>query len=681
MRSRICVTPLVNSMRRKVGIGTKRQFGQAWWCAILSHLTRVSPPLQQLLVFTLLALAVFTASRLLLLWQFADRLVASGTIGEVLGRGWHFDVVVICAVVMPVLLVQILAPSRALASRLWGRISALWLVLWTMIIVWNEAATADFMQEFGVRPNRLYIEYLDTPTEIFLTIWQAHRTALLVGTAVTLMTGRMAWSWLRPAALERLRSAAWLTRVLVLVPFLAVALIGLRGSLGHRPLSISYAAFSTDSAVNDLALNSTYSVVQALMQLQRERKVIEAYGDLPRDEVINRIRTGMQLPAAAFADPSRPTEHRLEPTAHPGSKPNLVILLQESMGAQYVKSLGGLPVAQKLESWRTRSLWFDQLYASGTRSARGLEAVVSGFLPTRAPSVLKLEGAQHEFFTLASALKAAGYHTEFIYGGDSSFDNMRRFFLDNGFERVLDWSDMADEAQFKTTWGVSDEDLYRRVDRELRSHASDGKPFFTLVFSTSNHPPYDFPDGRIALFEQPKMTQRNAARYADFAVGSYLEQAQRSAYWPNTLFMVVADHETRIEGGRGDLVPIEAFHIPGFIAGGPVRPAIVKRLASQTDLLPTVLSVMGVALDLPATGLDESRTDLSGLGQAIMQFHDTAAFRRGDDMIVLQPDQPPEQFRIHDMTLTRVSLDADLTRTAVAYALWPVLAYQQHWYR
>ena len=593
-----------------------------------------------------------------------------------MGRAWHFDVVVVSAVCLVVALVQWLAPGRFLASTAWQRISAAWMSLWLMLIVWNEAATPDFVAEFGVRPNRLYVEYLDTPTEIFLTIWEAHRTALVLGIVLTALAGLLAWKRLH-ARMDH--PPWWPLRLVAFLPVLLVLGIGARGSAGHRPLNISFAASSTDPLVNDLALNSTYSALHALIQLRRERNVIEAYGKMPEDEVIARVRSGMQLPQSVFDDPARPTSHVLVPTSKIEGKPNLVILLQESLGAHYFRSLGGLPVAQKLESWQTRSFWFDQLYASGTRSARGLEAVVSGFLPTRTPSVLKIEGAQHEFFTLAQALKAEGYSTEFIYGGDSSFDNMRRFFLGNGFDRVTDWSDLEPEAGFKTTWGVSDEDLYARVHREAAEHAGSGKPFFMLVFSTSNHPPYDFPDGRIELYEQPKMTRNNAARYADFAVGSYLETAQRSHYWANTLFMVVADHES-MAYGEG-LVPIFSFHIPGFIAGGPVRPRIVSRIASQTDLVPTVLSLMGLSVRIPATGIDQSRNDLTGPGRAIMQAYDNAAYRVGDDVVMLAPKQPPRRFAINGQTLVAAPADAALERDALAHTQWPVIAYQSGWYR
>jgi phosphoglycerol transferase MdoB-like AlkP superfamily enzyme len=509
-----------------------------------------------------------------------------------------------------------------------------------------------------------------------LTIWQAHRAALLAGIVLAALSGFLAWARLH-ARVER--APPFALRLVAFVPLLLALAVGARGSTGHRPLNISFAASSTDPLVNDLALNSTYSALHALLQMRRERDVIKAYGRLPGDEVIGRIRAGMQLPPAAFDDPSSPSLHMLVPTGHPQRRPNLVILLQESLGAHYFHSLGGLPVARKLEAWQTRSFWFDQLYASGTRSARGLEAVVSGFPPTRARSVLKLEGAQRDFFTLARALKGLGYRTEFIYGGDSSFDNMRRFFLGNGFDRVIDWTDLLPEARFSTTWGVSDEDLYARVHREVSAHEHEGQPFFTLVFSTSNHPPYDFPDGRIELYEQPKMTANNAARYADFAVGSYLETAARSPYWADTLFMVVADHESKAYGAG--LVPIFSFHIPGFIAGGPVEPRIVSRIASQTDLVPTALSLMGLTVRIPATGIDQSRTDLAGPGMAMMQLYDDAAYRVGNDVEILVPEQPPRHFIVRGETLAAAPPDTELERDALAHAQWPVMAYESGWYR
>ena len=106
-----------------------------------------------------------------------------------------------------------------------------------------------------------------------------------------------------------------------------------------------------------------------------------------------------------------------------------MVILEESLGATFVESLGGKPLTPNLERLKKQGWWFENLYATGTRSVRGIEAVISGFLPTRARSTVKLSGSQRQFFTLADALSRKGYNTEFIYGGQAHFDNMASFFF------------------------------------------------------------------------------------------------------------------------------------------------------------------------------------------------------------------------------------------------------------
>ncbi len=646
---------------------------------VVARFAGLQSALRPLALFAGIALAILTLSRLGLLGVYRARVPAAGGFGPLLALGLRFDIVVTAALCGVPLLGQLLAPGALLRSTAWERIGTAWFSAWIMVLTFNEAATPAFLEEFGVRPNRQYVEYLGTPGVVFNTIWATNRASLLTGVGLSALAAHVTRRALQRRTGGGFQAPTAWVRVLVLLPLLVGLGYAARGSLGHRPLSVSNAALSTDVTVNDLALNSTYSVAYAVRQMLHERRGLRGYGYLRKAEALARVTAGMQLPATAFTDPGRSTRHVLVPTGALATKPNLVILLQESLGAQYFASLGGQPIVQKLETWRDRSFWFEQLYASGTRSARGIEAVVTGFLPTRTSSVIKLEGAQKDFFTLARALKAQGYRTEFIYGGDASFDNMRRFFLSNGFDRVIDQADLLPTAGFSTTWGVSDEDLYARVHKEVASHYREGQPFFTLVFSTSNHPPYDFPDGRIQLVEQPKLSHLNAARYADHAVGSYLERASQSGYWANTLFTVVADHESRSIGKQ--LVPIFSFHIPAFIAGGPVKPRIISRLASQIDLLPTTLSLMGLEVTLPATGIDQSRMDLQGPGRAVMQFNENAAYRVGDRLAILVPHRPVQEFRIVGTDLHPVPTDPDFAKDALAQAHLPIQAYREHWYR
>jgi phosphoglycerol transferase MdoB-like AlkP superfamily enzyme len=394
------------------------------------------------------------------------------------------------------------------------------------------------------------------------------------------------------------------------------------------------------------------------------------------DEVIRRVRNGMGLPESAFTNLTIPTLH-LQVPKHKRERPlNLVIIIEESLGAQYIQSLGGLPLTPELERLSQKGLWFSRLYATGDRSIRGVEAVLTGFPPTPARSILKLNLSQHGVFSLASLLKREGYATQFIYGGDSEFDNMRGFCLGNGFDRMIDENDFGEHV-FHGIWGFSDEDIFNRTHQELLAHGDN--PFFTMVFTISNHPPFEFPDGRIDLQGKPKNTLDNAVRYADYALGKFFEQARKAPYWDRTLFLVVADHEDRILGPG--LVPVKYFHIPALIIGSDIKPGLYDKVASQIDLPPTLLSIMGIESNHPMQGQDLLQTPENYPGRAIMQFNKSQAYMVGERVVIHTPNKPATQYVFRNDKLKRTQGQPELIRDALAQALWPILAYRQKQYR
>jgi phosphoglycerol transferase MdoB-like AlkP superfamily enzyme len=351
-----------------------------------------------------------------------------------------------------------------------------------------------------------------------------------------------------------------------------------------------------------------------------------------------------------------------------------------------VESLGGVSVTPNLEKLKLQGLWFEQLYATGTRSVRGIEAVTAGFQPTPADSTVKLSLSQKNFFTLASLLAKQGYSTEFIYGGEAHFDNMRSFFMGNGFQKIIEEKDYKKPA-FMGSWGASDEDLLNKTHEQLLAHHNSGKPFFTLAFSSSNHAPFEFPDGRIELYEQPKATDNNAVKYADYAMGEFFKKAQASPYWKDTVFLIVADHDIRVRGDT--LVPIERFHIPGLILGADIKPQKITQIASQIDLPVTALSLMGINAQHPMTGRDLSNLPTDYLGRAMMQYNYNYAWMEqtaeANNVVILREGKPAA-FGIYDAKNKRLNevtapINAkDLEQRALANSLLPALLYSEQRY-
>lgn len=623
-----------------------------------------------------LVLALSVARILLVVWHW-QRVNDVDMLASVFLQGLRFDLVLLgLALVIPVFCFPLFASNRRLIEC-WKALVKYYMPAVLLLVIFMEVSTPSFIMQFDSRPNILFVEYLDHPREIAATLWAAYKLPLIFA---VIFVGGLGIVFVRQfrAIAERVSPTGVLPAVLLMPTLLLLCLGLVRSTMDHRPVNPSTVALSTDPLVNELALSSAYTALYAIYETRLESEGGFRYAELDDAEVIAEVRAGMWIRAQDFTSDSIPTLH-MQTTPDEMSEPkNLVIIVEESLGAEFVGALGGLDLTPNLDALASEGIWFSNLYATGTRSVRGLEAIVSGFTPTPARSVVKLPKSQRNFFTLASFLHPAGYESTFIYGGESQFDNMRRFFMNNGFDHVIDENDY-DNPVFTGSWGVSDEDLFARAHEEF-SRKRDGR-FFGLVFTSSNHSPYQFPDGRIELYDEDKNTVNNAVKYADYALGNFIRTAQKSDYWENTVFLIVADHNSRVYGS--DLVPVERFHIPGLILGGSVSPAIFEPVASQIDLAPTLLSLICVSNEHPMIGHDLMRPEAQlAAGRAIMQFNTTQAYMVGNQVAILQKDMPVQQFIYQDGRLiAKHEDDPQLQRQALAHSVWSSMAYERSLYR
>lgn len=589
-----------------------------------------------LILFKLLltGLVILSLSRLgLVVWQW-DRVIAATSLPTIFWQGIRADLIMLGMLLVPLALGMPLLANR-IGWKIWQNLVLIWGVLVIVLISFMEASTPAFISQYDLRPNRLFVEYLRYPKEVFATLWQGFRWPLLIGLTLTVISGvvaeKLLQRWLHTHQKTWPIWKVWLTWPLLL---LILALM-IRSSIGHRPANPSSFALTPDAMVNSLMLNSAWSVYFAIYNMQHESNAADVYGTMTNEAILTQLHENYPW---IGLDTQRkfPTLNIHQATVKRDKPLNLVIILQESLGATFVKSLGGeYAVTPHLERLKQKGWWFEQLYATGTRSVRGIEAIISGYLPTPARSVVKLSLSQQNFFTIADLLKQRGYFTEFIYGGESHFDNMASFFIGNGFESVIDQHDYENPV-FTGSWGVSDEDLLNKAHQQLQQKQAEGKPYFSLVFSSSNHSPYEFPDGRIELDNPVKQSNTNAVKYADYALGQFFDKAMQSDYWENTLFLVIADHDLNVYGDA--LVPIERFQIPGLILGADIKPRSIATIASQIDMAPTLLSLMGISAETPMIGRDLTvESEQQSIGRALMQFSDNYALMQGENVTVLRP--------------------------------------------
>ena len=224
---------------------------------------------------------------------------------------------------------------------------------------------------------------------------------------------------------------------------------------------------------------------------------------------------------------------------------------------------------------------------------RGLEAITASFPPIPTVSILRRRGNQG-IATWGQVMNELGYRSSFLYGGYGYFDDMNSFFAGNGFQ-VLDRTDI-ENVRFENVWGVSDEDLFDRAIQHYDEQYASGKPFFSIIMTTSNHKPYTFRPGLEQEGIKPEGGGRQSGvRYADYALAYFLREAAKQPWFDNTVFVVVADHGARVYGKAE--IPLETYEIPLMIYSPKhLAPRQVDTLMTQIDIAPTVLGLLGSAV-------------------------------------------------------------------------------------
>jgi phosphoglycerol transferase MdoB-like AlkP superfamily enzyme len=573
-------------------------------------------------------------------------------------HGWRMDTMTLAVLLLPPLMLWTLVPSAA--RKISGHLIRGWALGVLLLLTFMEVATFPFFAEYDVRPNILFVEYLRYPREVGSMLWKDQKLGLAValfGLAFVILAFRRLKAFARVG--EVLAASGW-RRALWFLPWVLVLGLCVRSSFGHRPANISDALYSTNRIANEIAKNTVYSVLDAANRaLQDGGMKAEKYGKIPMDEAYARAFRLLKVPA----DPERPF-YRTVPAQAPAQPPkNLVIIVQESMGAQFVEFSGGEKgLTPNIDALAAKGLAFTNLFSNGTRSIRGLSALSAGFLPVVGEGVIKRPKSQSGFFSLASLLKPHNYYCNFIYGGEARFDNMKVWYLGNGFDEVIEQKDF-DRPSFVSTWGVSDEDLFVKANARYKSLAAQGKPFASVVFSSSNHSPFELPEGKFEWVEGvEKRSVKNAIKYSDYAVGRFFELAKTEPYFANTVFVIVADHNVRVYGD--DFVPVSAFHIPGLIYTPGMTPERHEGLSSQPDVLATALGMLGLDLAYPILGSSIRVPDRNAF--VMMQFNDVFGFRRGDEVAVFRPGKAPATFRYEGGRLHPAPTNAELERDGLA---------------
>lgn len=619
------------------------------------------------LLYLLLAFLLRTS---LLLLSFADASFNFFDLVKAFGVGLLFDVCVALMFVMVYNLYLIIMPQKWIGSWVDKTITYIYFALVLFIVFFSLMAEFPFWEEFGVRFNFIAVDYLIYTYEVVSNISESYPLPIIIATLVLLVVATL-FLFNKMGAFRNTFSSKmpFLRRLSIGVPII------ITGALLLALLTNSMAEISLNSVVNEVGKNGVFSFFRAFRSNELDYE--KFYNKLPEKESYtilkkNLTQTNQQYNSNSFDAILRQTNGGEE------IHPNIVLVVIESFSAEYLSAFGNTeqltPIYDELAQ---SSVFFTNLYATGTRTVRGMEALTLSVPPTPGNSIVRRPNNAH-LFSIATILQQKKYHPYFIYGGDGYFDNMNRFFSGQGFDIVdrdrgnLLPDDLKttrhaipdEEVDFENAWGICDEDLYKQALKYADKSSSEKQPFFQFIMTTSNHRPYTFPEGKINL---PQGNRNAAVKYTDFALGEFIKAAQKKPWFKNTVFVIVADH-CASSAGKWE-ININKHHIPAVIFNLNRPPQKIDRLTSQIDLIPTLFGYLNWSYKTELYGKDINKTVL-GEERAFIGNYRTLGMLKGDIFTQIDDRKRAIQFQVSkdEASLTEIKKpDSQLTDETISY--------------
>ena len=472
------------------------------------------------------------------------------------------------------------------------------LFIYTFAIVMNAVSEYFFWNEFGIRYNFIAVDYLIYTTEVIGNIMESYPVVpLFSGVFVVVLALTIFLYKKTKSTLETIPNLK--EKGLFLGGYVVLFLLSLWVTPKFDNIK------SNNVFVQEIRANGVYKFYYAFTH--SELDFFQFYPTLPEEEARSTFFSNFMIPYPGFGEcgfrnfaPIRELPYPVEGEDDEQHK-NVVLISVESLSAEFMAAYGNTEgITPFLDSLAQKSIFLTNLYATGNRTVRGLEALTLCVPPTPGESIVKRKDNKNKF-TTGSVFKSKGYSVKYLYGGYSYFDNMKDFFGGNGYDIIDRDNFTPEEITFANIWGVSDEDMARKAIKEMNAQAKTGKPFFNHWMTVSNHRPFTYPEGRIDIPGTAKSRQ-GGVKYTDYALKLFFELAKKESWFKDTVFVIVADH-CASSAGRTEL-PLDRYRIPCLIYADFLEAEQIDKLASQIDVMPTVMELLNFSYESKFLGQD-----------------------------------------------------------------------------
>ncbi|MFV0529877.1 MAG: LTA synthase family protein [Flavobacteriales bacterium] len=583
--------------------------------------------------------------------------------------GFFYDIGTIAFFTIPYTLYLLLLPNYFIGSLFDKAITYFAYIVGVLIFLFSFFAEIVFWDEFKRRFNFIAVDYLIYTYEVVANINESYPLPILISIILILTMGILFLTFKKNIFKNTFnKNASWKQRGIVFSINIFIIFV-FSNFIDNRD-----AEWSKNRYIDEISKTGIYAFFSAFRNNEIDYR--EFYATLPKKEVKDSIQSLLN-----FSDSKKDLSiHRFIQSTGKEIRPNIIFICIESLSASFLKRFGNqenlIPV---LDSLSYKGIFFSNLFATGTRTVRGMEAITLSIPPTPGRSIIK-RPENHHLFTIGEVFKQKGYQRNFFYGGDGYFDNMNRFFGANGFNifdrgrgfllgdniKTTRININDNEVTFENAWGVCDEDIYNKVIQQADQSFQRGDRFFDFVMTTSNHKPYTYPENAIDI---PSGSGREGAvKYTDYSIGQFLKNIKNKPWYKNTVIVITADH-CASSAGKWDL-DIKNYRIPAEILNLPeTKPQNITKFCSQIDLFPTIFGLLNWSYKTNFFGKNIMKMQPCEERVLCGNYRKLGLLKPNHDIVILNDKKEVSYFKWNekDNNLEKAKPNKNLEREAIYY--------------
>ena len=470
-------------------------------------------------------------------------------------------------------------PLLVVLISIWTRRMSLKKLLLPYYILAAALVSVVFVVDMGLYPfwgfklDASIFLYLDSPKEAMASVSTGFIAIRVL--AMLVYAAFIVWIMLKvtPNTLDKVGKRIWGTLGMLLLGGGLFVII--RGGVSESTSNVGQVYFSNNQFLNHSAVNPCFSLLSSMSKSKDFASEFNFFDEEKRADLFEGLY------------PTKRSD--INTKVLNTERPNVLLILMEGFGGAFIEPLGGLPgVAPNLNRLSEEGIFFTQCYANSFRTDRGTVSALSGYLALPTVSIMKVPAKSRTLPAISEELLKAGYQTDFLYGGDINFTNMKSYLLSKGYQKLTADADFSLAEQSSNVWGVNDDITSEWLLEQLKQRAGTDTPWFTTYLTLSSHEPFEVPYNRL----EEKIP--NAFAYTDECLGKLIEGLKQSPLWENLLVVCIPDHGFCYPQGTVDRGG-EFSHIPMLWLGGAImEPMKIDKMMNQTDMAATLLGQLGL---------------------------------------------------------------------------------------